>query len=1090
VQPTFPVLVGLQALVLPSPFPHPAAPMAGHSGWQTVRLFISSTPHDFVEERRQLVSHVLPRLRAWCQEHRISLIEVDLRWGAQTNAQKVQTAMQELSRCREENASPFFLSLLSEHYGWVPDEAEIQATEEYGWVPGFSQIAMEIVFGAFRDASPNAYFALRSPSFLAALPDENMDTYLDQEHKQKLGIMKKQIAARFPAAQILHYDAHFEQGTSELLLASNEAFAEAILGFFCDRISSQYPCSRSAAAFDPVSSERNPHQLFVELRGEGVYGRSAIRKQVLGYITSAENQAMAVVTRGCGRQNAASVAFSLGPVQRLLVSFLAVRRHPVMLLAGEAGAGKSALVAAVVRAQSALLPHCQQFFHFVGAVPGSTDLVRLLRRMWNELDADTDIPTTEAELVRLMPVVLENASRRGGCCIFLDALNQLDTDSEQASLSWLPALLPPGVRVVISAIAGSQCDAALSSREMPPARVQVEPLDRAASQELVQNLLSKRHRDIDEDHLALLLSKDGARNPLWLVCACEELRVHPTYSTIAQKIISFDESLLGLILQILDRFEREHGEVLVTAALCFLECSRHGLLETELLELLADHSSRLVYTEIADEPEQSVETADEPEQDAASELKGVFHAEVKAAVQAEDAEVAEASEPGDVTQESAEPPAIKRLDMAVWSPLFQSLRAFLRPVGEAGVGQLDFYHRAISKAVRLKYLSAVPATVSFPEAQVSTVPFPEQHSRDDQRYAFWHGRLADHFEDRCQDQTRRASELPYHLEKVLDSSRLLRAMLDWPTLDRLSNATNQHELLRYCRLVGGYGVFGVALGEQLRLWEATVGKDELLMRKRRIGVFLAEVGQYHVAIGILEGVVEACREDGNEDQVAYSLLALGHSISEREQSGSWDQGQLQRACRYLEESIRIWRSNSVPDQAALAEALTTCAYCRACVGNRSAAVRACAEEGVGIYRSLGHGKLGFALNRLGLIQREASHLDALNTFQEAIAFFEQRCLTTTTVEFSVSLNHVFEIYWMEFPKTQNNTVQVLRTAELFGRHGVWFRENLFGISHPRVAVLRSRLCAFYQSVGLWDEARRLAEGEPAAKPDVKYSFVL
>ena len=38
----------------------------------------------------------------------------------------------------------------------------------------------------------------------------------------------------------------------------------------------------------------------------------------------------------------------------------------------------------------------------------------------------------------------------------------------------------------------------------------------------------------------------------------------------------------------LTRFEEESGGHLMVATLCFLECSRHGLLERELLELLGE----------------------------------------------------------------------------------------------------------------------------------------------------------------------------------------------------------------------------------------------------------------------------------------------------------------------------------------------------------------------------------------------------------------------------------------------------------------------------------------------------------------------
>lgn len=43
--------------------------------------------------------------------------------------------------------------------------------------------------------------------------------------------------------------------------------------------------------------------------------------------------------------------------------------------------------------------------------------------------------------------------------------------------------------------------------------------------------------------------------------------------------------------QVLSRFEEENGGQIVVATVCLLETSRHGLLETELLQMLAEEST-------------------------------------------------------------------------------------------------------------------------------------------------------------------------------------------------------------------------------------------------------------------------------------------------------------------------------------------------------------------------------------------------------------------------------------------------------------------------------------------------------------------
>lgn len=46
-----------------------------------VRVFISSTFRDFIEERDLLVRKIFPELRRRCRERQVELVDVDLRWG-------------------------------------------------------------------------------------------------------------------------------------------------------------------------------------------------------------------------------------------------------------------------------------------------------------------------------------------------------------------------------------------------------------------------------------------------------------------------------------------------------------------------------------------------------------------------------------------------------------------------------------------------------------------------------------------------------------------------------------------------------------------------------------------------------------------------------------------------------------------------------------------------------------------------------------------------------------------------------------------------------------------------------------------------
>ena len=48
---------------------------------RSIRVFISSTFRDMIEDRNELMTHSWPELRRFCAERYVDLTEVDLRWG-------------------------------------------------------------------------------------------------------------------------------------------------------------------------------------------------------------------------------------------------------------------------------------------------------------------------------------------------------------------------------------------------------------------------------------------------------------------------------------------------------------------------------------------------------------------------------------------------------------------------------------------------------------------------------------------------------------------------------------------------------------------------------------------------------------------------------------------------------------------------------------------------------------------------------------------------------------------------------------------------------------------------------------------------
>ena len=120
---------------------------------RVVRVFISSTFGDMKEEREELVKRVFPQLRKICEQRGVVWGEVDLRWGI-TDEQKAEgkvlpICLEEIKRCR-----PYFIGLLGERYGWVPDEISQALIEREPWLAEHRQHSvteLEILHGVLRN---------------------------------------------------------------------------------------------------------------------------------------------------------------------------------------------------------------------------------------------------------------------------------------------------------------------------------------------------------------------------------------------------------------------------------------------------------------------------------------------------------------------------------------------------------------------------------------------------------------------------------------------------------------------------------------------------------------------------------------------------------------------------------------------------------------------------------------------------------------------------------------------------------------------------------------------------------------------------
>ena len=121
------------------------------SEWKTVSVFISSTFSDMHAERDLLVKRVYPELRKWCEERRLRLVILDLRWGVtEHDASQNRDALRICLRGIDE-ARPLFVCFIGQRRGWVPapEDVSTETLETYpearAWIGRASITEMEIL---------------------------------------------------------------------------------------------------------------------------------------------------------------------------------------------------------------------------------------------------------------------------------------------------------------------------------------------------------------------------------------------------------------------------------------------------------------------------------------------------------------------------------------------------------------------------------------------------------------------------------------------------------------------------------------------------------------------------------------------------------------------------------------------------------------------------------------------------------------------------------------------------------------------------------------------------------------------------------
>ncbi|XP_034843600.1 putative tetratricopeptide repeat protein 41 isoform X1 [Mirounga angustirostris] len=600
-----------------------------------IQPYICSTLNDFQEDRDFLANYIFPQLNELCNSRGTYFKAVDLRWPAlmappplSSNLFRQHSCLhsQYLKLCLDyvNTCFPFFICMLGQTYGdFLPEHVPllfskatdlsslstveqnlyVAAKNGYPWVlesPNYSLTELEIIQAAFLNESQFQYFYFRTGTTLLKTLDEEKERLssgsLNDEEKLKIGKLKAKIISK--GLPVRFYKDLHELG--ELVFKDWSVVIEQL-----------YPATLMIENMDYKHNfERFYHEEFTEKC-----------KQVF-VISKESSRTFEILERFALKDvgfdfNSAAAGSSLDSILR--INPLPVYKS-ILLLSGERGCGKSTLIANWVNYFKKKYPSMLMIPHFVGSTCESSDIMSVIHYFITELQyknygsqLETDLLNEDSNALvfpLLVEVFIASISLKP-CILVLDGIEELIgiygiSGQKVKDFSWLPCLLPPHCKFIMSTVSSSLSYKSLCAR--PDVRT-VELLS-VGDEEVKLNIFQQYLFIPNKDPLRQskhTLRKRTHLNPLKLTILANELRECRIYRDEYQCLKEYLEvvSIQELWELVLKRWIEDYswtfipkransdtmasGEVLdgwVVDALCLLSISHCGLTEDEIFQIL------------------------------------------------------------------------------------------------------------------------------------------------------------------------------------------------------------------------------------------------------------------------------------------------------------------------------------------------------------------------------------------------------------------------------------------------------------------------------------------------------------------------
>jgi hypothetical protein len=626
----------------------------------TFRIFVSSTFVGLEDERDALQLDVFPALAKTCEALGAGFQAVDLRWGvrqeAALNQQTMEICTAEIDRCLKSGIKPNFILLLGDRYGWQPLPARIDAME-FELVRGrilsdSDRVLVDHWYERDENAVPPQY-VLRPRTAEYADPED----WSRSETQIHTALRQAAVRALLSPEALVKYETSATHQEILRGLGSTPADREHVFAFFRSQGNAAEDFELSKLKSD-LGKLLGPN--IVEFKnGDMTDLITKVRRKLEPVITEQAGQFRSRLTSRSEadlHEKFASDSVRLfrgrGSALKTIEQYLLGATRSPLVIHGESGSGKSALMAAAFRQTATSVPNQSVVTRFIGSTTSSSGGVSLLRSICLEIAERNGHPQVFSldfsELVSAFHKELLTVPSGKKLILFVDGLNQLQPQDPALTQPWIPAELLPNCRVVVSAI------------DVPPHLGSAQLLELGAfplpdAEETLSFWLRDAGRTLQPLQRQKILTKFArCPLPLHLKLAFEEARHWTSFRR--NEDCALGDSLDEMIDIALGRLsdEANHGRVLTGQTLRYFSAARRGLTEEELVKVL--NTDKKVWD--------------------------------------------------DFLQHASHRLSQRILPAGIWSRLFYDLRPYLSEHTELGVDSLAFLHGRVRDRIAAKYLDA------------------------------------------------------------------------------------------------------------------------------------------------------------------------------------------------------------------------------------------------------------------------------------------------------------------------------------------------------------------------------------------------